>query len=158
MKRAVELHFSGSTLHTPRTGACAHSALIALSSSPAFDPVANSVAQAFESCTVWEGSLLQSLSELRAGATFLFFFFRICFAAQTQSCSLKRGSDSSVSLLSGAIFRFFKEAPLPALAIFFGFLSPEPWAFVGSASGFELFPFGARSSFWVDSNRDLRTT
>ena len=44
-KRAVELHFTGSTVHTSRADACADSALIAFSSSPSFDPAANSVAQ-----------------------------------------------------------------------------------------------------------------
>ena len=62
----------------------------------------------------------------------------------------KRGSDSSVSLLSGAIFRFLEEAPLPVLAFFFGFLSPETWAFAGGASAFALVPFSFRSSFQAD--------
>ena len=147
-KRAVELHFTGSTVHTSRAYACADSALIAFSSSPSFDPAANSVDRAFTSCTVSVGSLLESLLELGAGTTlFFFFFFGICFAAGTHSCSSKRGSDSSVSLLSGAIFRFFEEVPLPVLAFFFGFLSPETWASVGGASAFALVPFAGRSSF-----------
>ena len=61
-KRAVELHFTGSTVHTSRADACADSALIAFSSSPSFDPAANSVARAFTSCTVSLRSLLESLS------------------------------------------------------------------------------------------------
>ena len=149
-KRAVELHFTGSTVHTSRADACADSALIAFSSSPSFDPAANSVAKAFTSCTVLLGSLPESLLELGDGTTFFFFFFGICFAAGTHSCSSKRGSDSSVSLLSGAIFRFFEEAPLPVLAFFFGFLSPETWAFAGRASAFALVRFSFRSSFRAD--------
>ena len=132
-KRAVELHFTSRTVHTSRADACADSALVAFSSSPSFDPAANSVARAFTSCTVSVRSLLESLPELGARTTFFFFFFGICFAAGTHSCSSKRGSDSSVSLLSGAIFRFFEEAPLPVLAFFFCFLSAETWAFVGGA-------------------------
>ena len=50
-KRAVELHFTVSTVHTSRADACADSALIAFCSSPSFDPAANSVARAFTSCT-----------------------------------------------------------------------------------------------------------
>ena len=149
-KRAVELHFTGSTVHTSRADACADSVLIAFSSSPSFDPAANSVARAFASCTVSLGSLLESLSELGAGTTFFFFFLAICFAAGTLSCSSKRQSDSSVSLLFGAISRFFEEAPLPVLAFVFGFLSPETWAFVGGASAFALVPFSFRSSFRAD--------
>ena len=38
-RRAVELHFTGSTVHTSR--ACADSALISFSSSPSLDPAAN---------------------------------------------------------------------------------------------------------------------
>ena len=82
-KRAVELHFTGSTAHTSRADACADSTLIAFSSSPSFDPAANSVARAFTSCAVSLGSLPESLSELGAGTTFFFFFFGICFAAGT---------------------------------------------------------------------------
>ena len=108
-KRAVELHFTGSTVHTSRADACADPALIAFSSSPSFDPAANSVARAFTSCTVSLGSLPGSLSELGAGTTFFFFLFVICFAAGTHSCSSKRGSDWSVSLLSGAIFAFSRK-------------------------------------------------
>ena len=59
--------------------------VIAFPSPPSFDPAANSVARAFTSCTVSEGSLLQSLWELGDGATFLFFSFGICFGAGTQS-------------------------------------------------------------------------
>ena len=150
VKRAVEPHFTGSTVHTSSADACARSALIAFSSSPSFDPAANSVARASTSCTVSLWSLLESLSELGAGTTFFFFFFGICFAAGTHSCSSKMGSDSSVSLLSGAIFRFFEEAPLPVLAFFLGFLSPETWAFAGGASAFALVPFSFRSSFRAD--------
>ena len=45
-KRAIELHFTGSTVHTSRADACADSALIAFSSSPfllahPFDPLYN---------------------------------------------------------------------------------------------------------------------
>ena len=101
-------------------------------------------------CTVSLGSLPESLSELGAGTTFFFFFFGICFAAGTHSCSPKRGSDSSVSLLSGAIFRFFEEAPLPVLAFFYGFLSPETWAFAGGASAFALVRFSFPSSLRAD--------
>ena len=90
-KRAVELHFNGSTVHTSRADACADSAVISFSSSPSFDPAANSVARAFTSCTVSLGCLLESLSELGAGTTFIFFFFGICFAAGTHSCSSKGG-------------------------------------------------------------------
>ena len=149
-KRAVELHFTRSTAHTSRADACADSALIAFSSSPSFDPAANSVARAFTSRAVSLGSLPESLSELGAGTTLFFFFFGICFAAGTHSCSSKRGSDSSVSLLSRAIFRFFEEAPLPVLAFFFGFLSPETWAFAGGASAFALGRFSVWSSFRAD--------
>ena len=149
-KRAVELHFTDSTVHTSRADACADSALMASSSSPSFDPAANPVARAFRSCSVSLGSLLESLSELGAGTTFFFFFFAILFAAGTHSCSSKRGSDSSVSLLSGANFCFFEEAPLPVLAFFFGFLSPETWTFAGGASAFALVPFFFQSSFRAD--------
>ena len=69
-KRAVELHLTGSTVHTSRADACADSALIAFSSSPSFDPAANSVARAFKSCTVSLGSLPESLSEM-GGQTYL---------------------------------------------------------------------------------------
>ena len=111
---------------------------------------ANSVASAFTSCTVSEGALLESLSELGAGATFFFFLFVICFAAGIQLYSSKRESDTSVSLLSGAVYRFFEAAPLVVLAFFFGFLLPEPCTLVGGASGFGRFSFGARSSFLAD--------
>ena len=56
-KRAVELHCTGSTVHTSRADACADCALIAFSSSPSFYPAANSVARAFTSCAVSLGSL-----------------------------------------------------------------------------------------------------
>ena len=82
-KHAVELHFTSSTVHTSRADACPNSALITFSSSPSFDPAANSVAKAFTSCTMSLGSLLESLCELGAGTTFLFFFFGICSAAGT---------------------------------------------------------------------------
>ena len=72
-----------------------------------------SVARAFTSCTVSEGTLLESLSELGAGATFLFFFFVICSAAGIQLCSSKRGSDTSVSLLSGVVYHFFEDPQRP---------------------------------------------
>ena len=145
--RAVELHFTDSTVHTSRADACAESALIAFSSSPSFDPAANSVARPFTSCTVSLGILPELLSELGAGTTFFFFFFGIRFAAGTHSCSSKRGSDSSVSLLYGAIFRFFEEAVLLVLAFFFGFLPPETWALAGGASAVHLSasPCGAPS-------------
>ena len=149
-KRAVELWSTGSNVHTSSTDTCVDSALISFSSSSSFDPAANSVARAFTSCTVSERSLLESVSALGAGAAFLFFFFRICSVAGTQSSSFQRGSDCSVSPLSGAIFRFFDSARLPVLAFFLSFLAPEPWAFVGGASGFGRFPFGARSSFRAD--------
>ena len=61
-QRAVELHFTDSTVHTSTADECADSALIAFSSSPSFDPAANSVARAFTSCTVSLGSLPESLS------------------------------------------------------------------------------------------------
>ena len=59
-KRAVELHFTGSIAHTSRADACADSARIAFSSSPSFNPAANSLARHFTSRTVSEGSLLES--------------------------------------------------------------------------------------------------
>ena len=149
-KRSVQLHFISATMHTSRADACADSALITFSSSPSFDPAANSVARAFTSCYVSLGSLLESLPEHGAGTTFFFFLFGICFAAGTHSCSSKSGADSSVSLLSGAIFCFFEEARLPVLAYFFGFLSPETWTFVGGASAFALVPFVGRSSLQAD--------
>ena len=104
-------------MHTSRADACADYALMAFSSSPSSDPAANSFARAFTSCTVSEGSLRGSLSELGAGAIFFFCFCGLCFAAGTQLCSSNRGSDSSISLLFGAIFRFFVAAPLAILAL-----------------------------------------
>ena len=100
--RVVAQHLTISTGHTWSADACANSALISLFSSwtsdLSFDPPSSSVPRGSASCSAPDGSFLDSLTELAAGATFHFFLFGPRFAEEGQSCSASKGSDSSVSL------------------------------------------------------------